>query len=87
VASAALDVPDPSIEKYAGGSKRLRVHTVKRGETVRSIARRYDTTAERIMKLNGMRKAVIFPGQSLVVSSSGGRTASARVSRSSRKQR
>jgi membrane-bound lytic murein transglycosylase D len=85
VASAALDVPDPSIEKYAGGSKRLKVHTVRRGETVRSIASKYDTTPERIMKLNGMRKAVIFPGQSLVVSSRGG--SSAKASKSSRKKR
>jgi membrane-bound lytic murein transglycosylase D len=85
VASAALDVPDPSIEKYSGGSKRLKVHTVKRGETVRSIANKYDTTPERIMKLNGMRKAVIFPGQSIVVSSRGG--TSGKASKSSRKKR
>ena len=80
-------MPDPSIEKYAGGSKRLKVHTVKRGETVRSIARKYDTTPERIMKLNGMRKAVIFPGQSIVVSSKGGRTTSAKTSRTSHRKR
>jgi membrane-bound lytic murein transglycosylase D len=86
VAAAALDVPDPSIEKYAGGSKRLKVHTVKRGETVRTIARKYDTTPERIMKLNGMKKAVIFPGQSLVVASTGGKSTASRVSRSSRKK-
>ena len=79
VASAAVDVPDPSIEKYAGGSKRLKVHTVRRGETVRTISRRYDTTPERIMKLNGMKRAVIFPGQSIVVSSSGGRTTTSRA--------
>ena len=85
VASAALDVPDPSIEKYAGGSKRLKVHTVRRGETVRSIAKKYDTTPERIMKLNGMRKAVIFPGQSLVVSSKGGSSSKA-SKRKSRKR-
>ena len=87
VAAAALDVPDPSIEKYAGGSKRLKVHTVKRGETVRSIARKYDTTPERIMKLNGLRTAVIFPGQSIVVSSKGGRTTSAKTSRTSHRKR
>ena len=75
VASAALDVPDPSIERYASGRKRLKVHTVTRGETIRTIARRYDTTPERIMKLNGMRKGVIFAGQSLVVSSRGGKGA------------
>ena len=87
VASAALDVPDPSIEKYASGSKRLKVHTVKRGETVRSIANKYDTTPERIMTLNGMKKAVIFPGQSIVVSSVGGRSSSSKASRSSHRKR
>jgi membrane-bound lytic murein transglycosylase D len=71
VALAALNVPDPSIEKYSSGTRRLKVHTVKRGETVRIIARKYDTTPERIMRLNGLRKPVIFPGQSLIVASSG----------------
>jgi membrane-bound lytic murein transglycosylase D len=87
VASAALNVPDPSIEKYARGSKRLKVHTVKRGETVRSIARKYDTTPERIMKLNGMKKAVVFAGQSLVVSSTGGKARKSSASRSAKKKR
>ena len=68
VAAAAADVPDPSIERYSSSSKGLKVHTVKRGDTVRLIARRYNTTPERIMKLNKLRKPVIFPGQSLVVS-------------------
>ncbi len=84
VASAALDVPDPSIEKYSGGTKRLKVHTVRRGETVRAIARRYDTTPQRIMKLNGMKKAVVFPGQSIVVSSTGKTTAKSTRSKRSK---
>lgn len=72
VATAALNVPDPAIEKYPGSTRRLRVHTVKRGESVGLIARKYHTTPERIMRLNGMKKAMIFPGQSLVVSGSTG---------------
>ena len=57
-------------------------------ETVRSIANKYDTTPERIMKLNGMRKAVIFPGQSIVVSSRGGTSSkSSRSSKPARKKR
>jgi membrane-bound lytic murein transglycosylase D len=87
VAAAALDVPDPSIEKYAHGSKRLTVHTVRRGETVRTIARKYDTTPERIMKLNGLRKPMIFAGQSLVVSSRGGGTPARKASHSARKKK
>ena len=86
VASAALDVPDPSIEKYSGGSRRLRVHTVRRGETVRTIARKYGTTPERIMQLNGMKKAVIFAGQSIVVSRTG-RSTARRPSQSARNRR
>jgi membrane-bound lytic murein transglycosylase D len=70
VAHAALNVPDPSIEKYSRGSRRMRVHTVKSGETVRIIAQKYDTTPERIMRLNGLRKPMIFPGQELIVSGS-----------------
>jgi membrane-bound lytic murein transglycosylase D len=68
VAAAALNVPDPGIEKYPGSTAHLRVHTVTRGESVGLIARKYHTTPERIMKLNGLKKAMIFPGQTLVVS-------------------
>jgi membrane-bound lytic murein transglycosylase D len=84
VAAAALNVPDPSIEKYSGGTKRIKVHTVKRGETVRLIAKRYDTTPERIMKLNGLRKPMIFAGQSLIVSGSAKPAKGGKVGKSSR---
>jgi membrane-bound lytic murein transglycosylase D len=67
VASASLDIPDPSIEKFPHSSGRMRVHTVRRGETMRSIAARYDMSAERLMKINGLRKPRIFPGQSLLL--------------------
>ncbi|PYP78935.1 MAG: hypothetical protein DMD35_09985 [Gemmatimonadetes bacterium] len=68
VAAASLVVPDPAIEKFPHSSARLKVHTVRRGETMRSIARKYDTTPERLMRINGLRKAVIFPGQTLLLS-------------------
>jgi membrane-bound lytic murein transglycosylase D len=71
VAKAALDVPDPAIEKYASGIRGVKTHIVKKGETVGGIALKYGTTTERIMKLNGMKKTVIFPGQSLIVAGSG----------------
>jgi membrane-bound lytic murein transglycosylase D len=74
VAAAGMHVPDPSIEKYGSSSAKsssrsahLRTHTVTRGETVRSIARKFDTTPERIMRLNGLRKPVLFAGQDLIV--------------------
>ncbi|HEX6600116.1 MAG TPA: transglycosylase SLT domain-containing protein [Gemmatimonadaceae bacterium] len=71
VALAALDVPDPAIEKYASGIRGVKTHIVKSGETVGGIALKYGTTTDRIMKLNGMKKSVIFPGQSLIVAGSG----------------
>jgi membrane-bound lytic murein transglycosylase D len=67
VAAASLDIPDPSIENFPHSSGRVRVHTVRRGETMRSIALKYDTSPERLMSINGLRKPRIFPGQSLLL--------------------
>ena len=67
VAEASLDIPDPAIENFPHSSGRVRVHTVRRGETMRSIALRYDTSPERLMKINGLRKPRIFPGQTLLL--------------------
>jgi membrane-bound lytic murein transglycosylase D len=71
VAAAALNVPDPAIEKYPRSTKRMKLHTVRKGETVGAIARKYAITPERIMRLNGLKKPMIFPGQSLIVSGAG----------------
>jgi membrane-bound lytic murein transglycosylase D len=90
VASASLDIPDPSIEKYPHSSGRRRVHTVRRGESIRSIAARYDMSAERLMKINGLHKPRIFPGQTLLLTSSsaksskGSRSSKSSASKSSR---
>jgi LysM repeat protein len=70
-------VPDPAIEKYASGIRGVKTHIVKSGETVGGIALKYGTTTDRIMKLNGMKKSVIFPGQSLIVAGSGPTTTKA----------
>jgi membrane-bound lytic murein transglycosylase D len=70
VVAAALDIPDPGIEKYPNSTRRLKVHTVRRGESLRLIARKYSISPERLMRLNGLRKPVIFPGQTLVLASS-----------------
>jgi len=66
VVIAALDVPDPSIEKY-GSSRGSRTHVVRRGETLGGIAKKYGTSVSALMRLNGLKKAVIHPGQQLVV--------------------
>ena len=68
VAAARLSVPDPAIEKYPSSTAKLKVHTVRRGETMRGIARKYATTPERLMRINGLRKPMIFPGQTLLLS-------------------
>jgi LysM repeat protein len=85
VVAAALDIPDPGIEKYPNSTSRMKVHTVRRGESLRLIARKYDISPERLMRLNGLRKPVIFPGQTLLLASraSKARSSSARSSRSS----
>jgi membrane-bound lytic murein transglycosylase D len=68
VASASLAVPDPAIERFPNSTARMKVHTVRRGETMGGIARRYGTTPARLMRVNGLRKPVIFPGQTLLLS-------------------
>ena len=77
VASAAAIVPDPAIERYGGASSRSAVHVVKSGETVSGIAKKYHTTTAALMQRNGLRKPLIFPGQSLVISGSARTTAAA----------
>jgi len=65
VVAASTAVPDPSIERY--GSSRSTMHVVKSGETLGAIAKRYHTTTASLMRANGLRRPLIFPGQSLVV--------------------
>lgn len=67
VIAFALDVPDPSIERYGGGR---RIHIVTHGESLGLIAKHYHTTVASLMRLNGLRKSIILPGQALVVAGS-----------------
>lgn len=83
VVEAAREVPDPSIEIY-GSSRAAVYHTVKSGETLGGIARRYKTTTSTVMRLNGLRKSIIIPGQRLVVKAGSGHHSKAH-SRPSRK--
>ena len=80
VALAAFDVPDPAIERY---SRSNRIHVVRRGEYLGAIAKRYGTSVGAIMRLNGMRKSTVFPGQALIVKGSPrrGNTSTGRRSR------
>jgi membrane-bound lytic murein transglycosylase D len=65
VVGAAYDIPDPAIERY--GSSRGRTHIVRKGESLGRIAKRYRTSVKTLMRLNGLRKSVIYPGQVIVV--------------------
>jgi membrane-bound lytic murein transglycosylase D len=65
-AAAARSVPDPLIERHPRGS-RGRTHVVRRGESLERIADRYGTTTSALMRVNRLKRAVIFPGQSLVI--------------------
>jgi len=77
VAAAATSAPDPSIERYSS-SRGATTHVVKSGETLGGIALKYHTSTATLMRSNGLRRPLIFPGQSLIVArSSSSRTASA----------
>jgi len=84
VAEASLDIPDPSIEKFPHSAGRMRVHTVRRGETMRSIAATYDMSPERLMRINGLRKPRIFPGQTLLLTRAASSSKSSKTSKSSK---
>jgi membrane-bound lytic murein transglycosylase D len=62
---AALDVPDPAIERYGPAQRGL--HVVRSGETLSHIARRYGTTVNALMRLNGLRNSRIYAGQTIRV--------------------
>jgi LysM repeat protein len=74
VVAAAMPVPDPSIERYGRGTS---TYVVRSGDNLSVIANRYRTTPAAIMRLNSLKKPLIFPGQELLVS---GRAARAKKS-------
>ncbi|HEU4643674.1 MAG TPA: LysM peptidoglycan-binding domain-containing protein [Gemmatimonadaceae bacterium] len=80
VVAAALDVPDPSIERYGSSGSRVASHVVKRGESLGLIAERYHTTVASLKRLNGLKKTVIYPGQVIIVRGSRARASASRSS-------
>lgn len=48
-----------------GGSGNARYHTVRKGETLSSVARKYGLTVQRLKKLNGLKRDQINVGQRL----------------------
>jgi membrane-bound lytic murein transglycosylase D len=83
VASAATLAPDPAIERYSS-SRYSSTHVVKSGETISGIAKKYHMTTASLMRANGLRRPVIFPGQSLVVGKPSSSRAAASSSRSTK---
>jgi membrane-bound lytic murein transglycosylase D len=68
VASASASIPDPDIERYGpSAGVATTTHLVKRGETLSGIAQRFGTSTATLMRLNGLKKPLIFAGQTLVV--------------------
>jgi membrane-bound lytic murein transglycosylase D len=68
VVAGALDIPDPSVEKWGRSSRGSTVtHVVVKGETLGRIALRYGTTVTGLMRLNGMSGSRLIPGQVLIV--------------------
>jgi membrane-bound lytic murein transglycosylase D len=63
---AATSVPDPSIERY-GSYSTTGTHIVRKGENLGSIAKKYRTTVPVLMRINGLKKSLIFPGQEILV--------------------
>lgn len=68
--AAASSVPDPSIERW-GTSGAAGTHIVARGETMGAIAAHFHTTTAALMRMNGLKKSIIFPGQMILVSGKG----------------
>jgi membrane-bound lytic murein transglycosylase D len=80
VVTAALDIPDPAIEIYGSSARSgSRTHVVRRGETLGGIAKKYGTTTSALMRLNGLKKAVIHPGQQLAVRAAARRSTSSKA--------
>jgi membrane-bound lytic murein transglycosylase D len=67
---AATSVPDPSIERY-GSYSTTGTHIVRKGENLGSIAKKYRTTTATLMRINGLKKSIIFPGQEILVAKGG----------------
>jgi membrane-bound lytic murein transglycosylase D len=84
VVLAARDVPDPAIERYGRTVRGASVHVVRKGESLGLIAKRYRTTVATLVRLNGLKKHVIYAGQTIIVrGSSSPRTSSRSRSTSS----
>ena len=65
----AFDRPVPATERHAE-----RHHTVRKGESLGSIAKRYGMSVQQLRQLNGLRNDMIRPGQKLLLKKSASAT-------------
>ncbi len=66
VVAAAFDVPDPAVARY-GSTSAGGIHIVRHGESLSGIAVANHTTVATLMRLNGLHKSLIYPGQAIAV--------------------
>jgi LysM repeat protein len=59
--------PEEEQARKANNPDQVRTHTVKKGETLYSIAQEYDTSVEVIKKSNDLDEPTLDPGQELLV--------------------
>lgn len=56
---------EPTPTKPSASTSTSGTHTVKKGETLYSISRKYDIAVDELMKINGLKNHVIHPGDKL----------------------
>ena len=56
---------EPTPTKPSASTSKSGTHTVKKGETLYSISRKYDIAVDELMKINGLKNHVIHPGDKL----------------------
>jgi membrane-bound lytic murein transglycosylase D len=66
VAVASQPIAVPAVAKVESAPEKI-IHRVKRGDTLFSIARRYDTTVEELKEWNRLRSSAIQIGQRLTI--------------------
>ncbi len=74
-------VPKKSRRNIRNHNSKFILHTVKKGENLYVIARRYGTSWKKIKKVNGLRSHVIYPGQKLIIPVEGKKKDSKRIRR------
>ncbi len=72
--SAAPEAADQTSKKESAPSYMPEYHVVKRGETLRAIARKYSITVAELKEINGLKSAKVKKGRRLLVKRIGPKT-------------